>query len=87
MDSFNYFNFVLILLKVTSHLEYARVFGMAHFLTMTKPLSKIRLIIVGEALYQLASCALCIQFHNTFATHLSPHQFKITTKGSCEVVI
>jgi hypothetical protein len=87
LDSFNYFNFVLILLKVTSHLEYACVFGTAHFLTMIKPLGKICPIIVGETLYQLTSCALCIQFHNTFVTHLSPHQFKVATKGGCEVVV
>jgi hypothetical protein len=55
---------------------------MAHFLTMTKLLGGIRPIAVGETLYRFTSQALCFQFHEAFATHFSPHQFGVTTKGA-----
>jgi hypothetical protein len=54
---------------------------------MTKPSSEICPIIVGETLYQLTSHILCFQFHETFATHFSPHQFRIATKVGCEAII
>jgi hypothetical protein len=38
-------------------------------------------------LYELISNVLCLQFHETFATHFSPHQFGVATKGGCEIVI
>jgi len=41
----------------------------------------------GETLYWLTSHTLCFQFHNVFATHFSPHQFGIVTKGGCEAII
>jgi len=53
---------------------------------MTNPLSRVHPIAMGETLYQLTNHALCFQFCDTFATHFSPHQFKIATKGDCEVV-
>jgi hypothetical protein len=54
---------------------------------MTKPLGGIHPIIVGEALYRLTSPILCIQFHKKIATHFFSHQFGITRKGGCEIVI
>jgi len=54
---------------------------------MTKPSSEIHPIIIKEALYRFTSYVLCLQFWDAFATHFSPHQFIITTKGGCEVVI
>jgi hypothetical protein len=54
---------------------------------MTEPLSGVRLIVLKETLYQLTSCVLCLQFCEAFVTHFSPHQFGVTTKGGCEVVI
>jgi hypothetical protein len=42
---------------------------------------------MGETLYQLTSHTLCLQIYETFATHFSPHQFGIATKGGCEIVI
>jgi hypothetical protein len=39
---------------------------------------------MGEILSQLVSEALCLQFHDTFSTHLSPHQFGVAMKGRCE---
>jgi hypothetical protein len=54
---------------------------------MTKPSNGVHPIAMGEKLYQLTSHILCIQFHETFATHFSPRQFGITTKGGCEAVI
>jgi hypothetical protein len=54
---------------------------------MTKPLSGIRPITVGETLYQFTSHVLCLQFHDVFVTHFFPHQFGVTTKGGCETII
>jgi hypothetical protein len=54
---------------------------------MTKPLGGVCPIVVGEALYRLTSCVLCLQFRETFATHFSPHQFRIATKGGYETSI
>jgi hypothetical protein len=54
---------------------------------MTKPSSGVCPIIVGETLYQFTSRTLCFQFHESFVTHFSPHQFGVATKGGCEVVI
>jgi hypothetical protein len=42
---------------------------------------------MGEALYRLISCILCLQFCEAFATHFSPHQFGVVTKGGCETII
>jgi phosphotransferase system IIA component len=60
---------------------------MVCLLTMTKPSNVIHPITMGEALYQLTSHILCFQFSDAFATHFSPHQFGITTKGGCEIMI
>jgi len=63
------------------------VLGANHLLAMTKPSGGVRPIIVGEALYQLTSHALCLQFRRVYATHFSPHQFGVATKGGYEVVM
>jgi hypothetical protein len=60
---------------------------MAHLLAMTKPSGGTCFIEVGEKLYQLTSCILCLQFCDAFATHFSPHKFKVAIRGGCEVVI
>jgi hypothetical protein len=60
---------------------------MAHLLAMTKPLGEICPIAVGETLYQLTSHTLCLQFCDSFAIHFSPHQFKVATKGNCEIIV
>jgi hypothetical protein len=39
----------------------------------------------GESLYQVTSCILCLQFRKVFTTHFSPHQFKVATKGGCNL--
>ncbi len=67
--------------------QIACVLGVACLLTMTKPSSGVHPIVMGKSLYQLTSHVLCIQFHEAFATHFSPHQFGITTKGGCETII
>jgi len=54
---------------------------------MSKPWGGIHPITIRETLYILTSHILCLQFHDAFATHFSPHQFKITTKGGCEAII
>jgi hypothetical protein len=51
---------------------------------MTKPSNGVRPIAVKETLYQLISCALCFQICETFATHFSPHQFRVAIKGGYE---
>jgi hypothetical protein len=42
---------------------------------------------MGETLYRLTSLSFCLQFHEAFATHFSPHQFGIATKGGYEAII
>jgi hypothetical protein len=54
---------------------------------MTKPSNGIHPIAVGETLYRFTSYVWCLQFHETFATHFSPHQFGVATKGGYETVI
>jgi len=67
--------------------QNAHVFRAACLLAMTKPSSGVHPIAVEETLYQLISCILCLQFHEAFATHFSPHQFRVTTKGGYEAII
>jgi hypothetical protein len=67
--------------------QIARVFGVVHLLTMTKPLGGIHPIVVGETLYRFTSDILCTQFCEIFATHFSPHQFRVATKGGYETII
>jgi hypothetical protein len=79
---------ILFSCRTRSHsTSNAHVFGAVHFLTMTKPLGGVHLIVMEESLYWFTSCILCLQFCNAFATHFSPHQFEVTTKGSCETTI
>jgi len=42
---------------------------------------------MDEIPFQLVSKALCFQFHDTFSTHLFPHQFGIAIKGRCEKMV
>jgi len=60
----------------------AHVFGATCFLTMSKPSNRVHPIVVGEIFYWLG-----LQFHDTFATHFSLHQFKVAIKAGCEMVI
>jgi len=63
------------------------VLGEACILTMTKPPGNVHPLVMRETLYQLSSHVLCLQFCDAFATHFSMHQFGVTTKGGCEIVI
>jgi hypothetical protein len=63
------------------------VLGEACFIAMTKLLGGVCFIIVTEPLYQLINHALCFQFCDAFATHLSLHEFDVATKGGCEAII
>ncbi len=67
--------------------QIAHILGAAYFLTMTKPLSGVRPIVVGERLYQFISQDLCFQFHNAFAAHFSLHQFGVVIKGGYETIV
>jgi hypothetical protein len=87
VDSFSCFNFVLILHKVKFHPELYVSLGTTYLLTMTKPSSEVHPIAMEETLYQFTNYILCLQFQDTFATHFSPHQFGVTTKGECEIII
>jgi hypothetical protein len=87
MDSFNCFNFVLHFAHGHIPPQIAHVFGLAYLLAMTKLLGGVRPIIVRKTLYRFTSHIWCLQFHNTFATNFSPHQFGVATKDSYEVVI
>jgi len=51
------------------------------------PLGGVHPIVVGETLCRLTSQTLCLHFWDAFATHLSPHQFEVATKGECETII
>ncbi len=51
----------------------ARILGANRILALVKPFSGIRLIIMGEALYQLMNKALYLKFRDTFVFHLSPY--------------
>jgi hypothetical protein len=67
--------------------QIACILGGAHLLITTKLSCGVHPIVVGETLYQLTFCTLCFQFCEAFATHFSPHQFGVATKGGCEVII
>jgi hypothetical protein len=54
---------------------------------MTKPSSGVYAFAIGETSYRFTSHVLCIQSHEIFATHFSSHQFGVTTKGGCEIII
>jgi hypothetical protein len=54
---------------------------------MTKFSGGVHPITMGETLYEFINHALCFQFHETFATHFSPHQFGVVIKGGYEVLI
>jgi hypothetical protein len=41
---------------------------------------------MGDAFYRLMSGALCMQFDDVFASHLSPYSFGMAIKRGCEVV-
>jgi hypothetical protein len=49
--------------------------------------SGVRPIAVRGVVYQFTSHVICFQFCDVFASHFSPHQFKIATKGGCETII
>ncbi len=42
---------------------------------LKKQVKGIRLIAIGEVIYQLVAYTLAIQFKNTFAEYFSPHEF------------
>lgn len=50
-----------------------KALGATRLLALTKLSNGIHLIEVGEVFYWLVSMTLCLQFHDTFLTHLSPH--------------
>jgi hypothetical protein len=54
---------------------------------MVKPLRDIWSITIGEAFYRLICKVLCFQFDEVFFSHLSLHQFGMTIKSGCEVVV
>jgi hypothetical protein len=60
---------------------------MAHLLAMTKPSSGVCPIVVRK--HYIVSQVVFYAFTSMtpFATHFSPQQFGIATKGGCEVVI
>ncbi len=86
MDSFNCSNFVFILYKPHSTPNCTCPWS-GHLLAMTKPSCGICPIAMGETLYRFTSHVLCFQFHETFTTYFSSHQFGIATKGGCETII
>jgi hypothetical protein len=64
--------------------QIACVLRVACLSAMTKLLGEIRPIVMGEALYQLTSCALSFQLCEVFITHF-PHtnlelQLKVVVK-------
>jgi hypothetical protein len=84
-----FFLFQLCSYSAQGHIppQIARVLGATCLLTMTKPSSEVRPIVMSKTLHQLTTCTLFVQFREDFATHISPHQFGVTTKGGFETII
>ncbi len=64
-----------------------RALGVAMPLTLTKFFCGIWPIAISKVLYQLVNMTFCLQFHDAFSTHLSPHQFGVTVRGGCEAIV
>jgi hypothetical protein len=77
--------------QLCSHVVVDCIYGSSFranwFLVLAKPFNDIHLIIVGRALYRLASKALCLKFFAMFVFHLSPYRFKMTIRRGCEVMV
>jgi hypothetical protein len=56
----------------------AHILGVVCLLTIIKPLSGVRPIVVKETLYWFTSRILCLQFCDAFATHLGAFIIKGT---------
>jgi hypothetical protein len=44
-------------------------------------------IAIGEVTDYLIACTLVIQFMDTFVEHFNPHQFGVTTRDGCEIMV
>jgi hypothetical protein len=64
----------------------AWVFGVSQLLALAKPFGGICSIEVKETFYQLVNKALCLYFHDAFASHLSPYEFKLAITKGCEAM-
>jgi len=54
---------------------------------LAKPSGGICPIVMGKALSQSMSKALCMQFCDAFASHLSPYKFGQAIKEDCEAMV
>jgi hypothetical protein len=63
------------------------VLGENKLLALAKPFSGIHPIVMKKAFYQLMNKVLCLQFHDAFAFHLSPYQFRVVVKRGCEAMV
>ncbi len=85
MDSLSFFGFVFILHKSHSTLN-CMCFWSGPLFNHDQAFRSLSHCSGGNK-YEVTSHVLCFQFYDTFATHFSPHQFRVVTKGSYEVVI
>jgi hypothetical protein len=61
------------------------ILEIVHLLAMTKPLSEICPIVMGEALYWFKSLTLCFQFRDAFATHFPHIDLKLQPKANVKL--
>jgi hypothetical protein len=54
---------------------------------LAKPFGGICPIVMGKMLSQSVNKALCMQFCDVFASHLSPYKFRQAIKEGCEAVV
>jgi hypothetical protein len=54
---------------------------------MTKPLGGICPIVIRQCCIDSQAMFYAFNFVMPLQTHFSPHQFRITTKGGCEIII
>jgi hypothetical protein len=67
--------------------QIAHVLSVAYLLVMTKAFKWSLSHCSGGNTILIHKLPLCFQFHQTFATHFSPHQLGVAIKGKCEIII
>jgi hypothetical protein len=65
--------FVHILLRVISLRTYLFAFGAKRLLMLAKHIGDIWPIIISEVICWSMNKTFCLQFHDAFLAHLSPH--------------
>jgi hypothetical protein len=64
----------------------ALMLGANRLLAMAKDIGGLLPITIGEVFFQLISHFIVLQLRGLVQEQLSPHQFVISTLGSCEAI-